>query len=358
MPGAFRVTRGASQPDHLAKAAAQLDMPALALCDRDGFYGAPRFFTAAREQKIRAIVGAELTFEDGSVLPVLVENRVGYQNLCHLLTRAHLRSEKGNARVTWGELPEFVEGLVALTGDHEGPLVAAVSDRRSQNGVHTAPLQIIEKLVRVFGHKNVFIEIQRHRLRKQRRVNDALIELAGQTNLPLLATNGVAYATSDRRQVLDVFTCIRNHTHLDAAGKLLAQNSERFLKSDAEMRELFRDLPEAVNNTSRLAERLQFTLEDLGYEFPKYPVGPDETMDGVLRAQTFAGARQRYGGELPEDPQANRERVNTHYETRFRGLLPDRRGPREVLPRAQHHGPRPRQRGEQFGLLLSRHHGR
>ena len=301
---AFSFLRGASEPKQLAKVAAQLDMPAIALCDRDGFYGAPRFFTTAGEQKIRAIVGTELTFEDGSVLPVLAENRLGYQNLCHLLTRAHLRSEKGNARVTWEELPEFADGLVALTGDHEGPLVAAVCDRCPQNGAHRSPLQIIEKLVRVFGRKNVFVEIQRHHLREQQRVSSALIELAAQINLPLLATNGVAYATPVSRQVLDVFTCIREHTHLDAAGKLLAQNSERFLKSDAQMRELFRDLPEAVNNTSRLAERLQFTLADLGYEFPRFPVGPGETMESVLREQTYAGARQRYAGNIPEKVRA------------------------------------------------------
>src|SRR6185503_10234011 len=95
------------------------------------FYGAPRFFTAAREQKIRAIVGAELTFEDETVLPVLVENRTGYQNLCHLLTRAHLRSEKGNAKVMWEELSEFAEGLVALTGDHEGLLAKAIRSGRN-----------------------------------------------------------------------------------------------------------------------------------------------------------------------------------------------------------------------------------
>ncbi len=325
---AFSFLRGGSQPDQLAKVAAQLDMPAIGLCDRDGFYGAPRFFTAAREQKIRAIVGTELTFEDQTVLPVLVENRIGYQNLCRLLTRAHLRAEKGNARVTWDELPEFAEGLAALTGDHKGALAKVVGqasrlsltskpsvpingsprsvpaqasngfedgDRRDACPTPEAPQQIIEKLLRIFGRKNVFVEIQRHHLREQQRVNSALVELAAQFNLPLLATNGVAYATPASRQVLDVFTCIRNHTHLDAAGKLLAQNSERFLKSDAQMRELFRDLPEAVDNTSRLAERLQFTLEDLGYEFPRYPVGPGETMDGVLREQTFAGARQRYG---------------------------------------------------------------
>src|ERR1051325_10063640 len=107
-------------------------MPAIALCDRDGVYGAPRFFGRAREAGIRPIVGAELTMEDQTVLPVLVKSRTGYQNLCQLLTRAHLRSEKGKASVRWNELPEFAEGLVALTGDEEGPLIQEVRSEKCE----------------------------------------------------------------------------------------------------------------------------------------------------------------------------------------------------------------------------------
>ena len=89
-------------------------------------------------------------------------------------------------------------------------------------------------------------------------------------------------------------------THLDAAGKLLEQNAERHLKSAARMHELFRDLPEAIANTVRLAERLDFTLENLGYEFPSYPIPPGHTMDSFLREQAFAGARNRYSEKIPE----------------------------------------------------------
>src|SRR5437588_364600 len=119
---AFSFLRGASLPEQLIERAAQLEMPALALCDRDGVYGAPRLFSRAKDTGVRPIVGAELTMEDQTVLPVLVESRRGYQNLCQLLTRAHLRTEKGKAAVCWDELTDFAEGLVALTGDEEGPL--------------------------------------------------------------------------------------------------------------------------------------------------------------------------------------------------------------------------------------------
>ncbi len=303
---AFSFLRGASTPERLAEKAGALGLPAVALCDRDGVYGAARLFGRANEAGIKAIVGAELTMEDQTVLPVLVESRKGYQNLCQLLTRAHLRSEKGKARVRWDELPEFAEGLIALTGDEDGPLVralhggqvfqpAASGDIPVARRTGMSAQRVMESLLHIFSRDRVFIEIQRHRLRGEERINQVLIDLASEHCLPLLATNGVLYASELERPILDVFTCIRQHTHLDAAGTLLARNSERCLKTAAQMMELFRDCPKAIENTVRLAERLEFTLENLGYEFPAYAVPAGNSMDSFLREQAFAGARKRYG---------------------------------------------------------------
>src|SRR6266480_4205638 len=113
---AFSFLRGGSFPEQLAEVAVELDMPAMALLDRNGVYGAQRFSVAAREHNVRPIIGCELSMEDGAVLPVLVENRTGYKNLCELLTQAHLRSEKGGCAVQWSELPEFAKGLVVFLG--------------------------------------------------------------------------------------------------------------------------------------------------------------------------------------------------------------------------------------------------
>src|SRR5437763_13550156 len=113
---AFSFLRGGSFPEQLAEVAAELEMPALALLDRNGVYGAQRFSVAAREHRVRPIIGAELSMEDDSVLPVLVENRTGYKNLCELLTQAHLRSEKGKCAVHWDELAQFAGGLVVFLG--------------------------------------------------------------------------------------------------------------------------------------------------------------------------------------------------------------------------------------------------
>ena len=253
-------------------------MPAMALLDRNGVYGAQRFSVTAREHNVRPIIGCELSMEDGTILPVLVANRTGYKNLCQLLTQAHLRSEKGKCAIQWNELPQFAEGLVALLGS----ACATQPEDRAQFLIHT------------LGRENVFVEIQRHFLRGEKRINQQLVDLAAHYRLPILATNGVQHARPRGREVLDVFTCIREHTHLDAAGKLLTRNSERHLKGDAEMRELFRDLREAIENTSRLAERLTFSLENIGYEFPSFPVPAGHDMDSFLRTIVWFGAQQRY----------------------------------------------------------------
>src|SRR5258705_9017636 len=292
---AFSFLRGGSFPEQLAETAAEMGMLAMALLDRNGVYGAQRFSVAAREHKVRPIVGCELLIDDGSVLPVLVENRTGYKNLCELLTQAHLRSEKGKCAVQWNELSQFAKGLVALFGlgstgcqpVTSGSLPDVASPSQSAE-------DRVQFLIDKFGRENVFVEIQRHFIRGEDRINRELIDVARANRLPLLATNGVKYAKPYGREVLDVFTCIREHTHLDAAGKLLTQNAERYLKSDRQMRAIFADLPETIENTARLAERLMFSLENLGYEFPEYPVPAGHTMNSFLRTIVWFGAQQRY----------------------------------------------------------------
>jgi len=309
---AFSFLRGASFPEQLAETAAALEMPAMALLDRNGVYGAQRFSVAAGEQNVRPIVGAELSMEDGLVLPVLVQNRTGYNNLCELLTQAHLRSQKGACLVQWSELPQYADGLVALLGSARasravsGALAgksisldcafgeAPNAAREGACAPRNSAGDRAQFLIDVFGRDDVFIEIQRHFLREEDRINRQLCDLAEHFRLLIVATNGVQYARPNGRQTLDVFTCIREHTHLDAAGKLLSRNAERHLKSDAEMRALFRDRPEAIENTGRVAERLEFSLENIGYEFPAFSVPAGHDMNSFLRTITLFGAQQRY----------------------------------------------------------------
>jgi error-prone DNA polymerase len=187
------------------------------------------------------------------------------------------------------DLHEYSAGLICITGGDEGPLAYALERGEAAEARH-----VLEQLIAIYGRSSVYVELQRHFNRAQEARNQAAIALARSLQLPLLATQGAQYARPEERQILDVFTCIRNHCSLETAGRLLARNSERYIKTPQEMLRLFADLPEATANTVELSSRLEFTLKDLGYEFPRYPVSEGETMDSLLRSRATEGARDRY----------------------------------------------------------------
>ena len=319
---AFSFLEGASLPEDIIGEAARLEIPAIALLDRDGVYGAPRFHMAAKKAGVRAHVGAEISVAElgnqagiPSWMPnkcspkpvrlaLLAENRTGYQNLCRLITRYKLREKKkGTGAATLAEIDEFAEGLVCLTGGEEGILAASLA----RGGCEEA-LRNQEKLAGIFGRRNVYIELQRHFDPMEEQRNQAAVRVAESLHLPLLATNGVRYAHAVDREILDVFTCIRNHCELESAGRLLERNNERHLRPAREIAELFRDLPQAISNSMELSGRLQFTLADLGYEFPRYPVPAGETMDSFLRKRTEEGFRARYAQKNDEELYVRAER--------------------------------------------------
>jgi len=287
---AFSFLEGASLPEELATVCAEYGMHSMALLDRDGVYGAPRFYLAADKINIRAHIGAEVTSAAGWRYPLLVESREGYQNLCRLITKMKLRAPKGKGDVSGAEVSECSGGLICLTGGEEGPLAHALEQGGMESGK-----ECVQQLCEQFGKQNVYVELQRHFLREEEARNHAAIEIAEKVGLPLLATNGVRHAVPQRREVLDVFTCIRHHRTLATAGGLLARNSELHMKTPAEMAQLFSDLPEAIANTDALSSRLQFTLKDLGYRFPKYPVPDGKPEIHFLRQRAQEGMLWRYG---------------------------------------------------------------
>ena len=296
---AFSFLDGASLPEALVARAAALDYPALALLDRDGVYGAPRFYKAAQAAGIKPIVGCELTISKGWEgahgaerdapalagfwrLPVLVETQQGYRNLCRLLTRRKLEAPKGEAALTLEDLEEHAQGLVVLAGR-----AALMGHRYGVGG-------LLDRLLGIFGRSQVFVELQRHLTRDEAVDNQALIALADAYRVPLVATNGVRFAAPEDRPLYDVLSCLRHKTTLAQAGRRLGRNAERYLKSPAAMRRLFRDQPKALTTAGELAERLSYTMADLGYRFPTYPVPTGDTMIAFLRAITEVGARERY----------------------------------------------------------------
>lgn len=312
---AFSFLQAVSQPEHLIKRAAELEMPAMALLDHNGVYGSVRFHTSGQRNGVRAHVGAEIAVSsfgsrltspawlphqhrsEPTRLPLLCESRAGYQNLCQLITHFKIREkEKAAGAATWGDLEQYASGLICLTGGDEGPLAAALA-----NGGEEAGRETVERLVRIFGRENVYVEVQRHYEREEEWRNQAAIRIARSLKLPVLATNGVRYATKYDREVLDLFTAIRHHVELDHAGRLLALNSQRHLRPAHEMARIFRDVADAVENTIELSSRLQFELSDLGYEFPRYHVPDGETMDSFLRKRVAEGVLRRYSPKNDRD---------------------------------------------------------
>jgi error-prone DNA polymerase len=293
---AFSFLAGASQPEALIERAAKIGMPAIALADRNGLYGAARFHTAAKQLQVRAHIGAEIAVSgignrltppawvphqyppEPPRVALLCASQTGYQNLCQLITRMKMReTSKAEGAATFDDLEEFAPGLICLTGGEEGPLSAALE----QNG-HAHP--ILDRLDSIYGRGHLYVEIQRHQRREEESRNQALLNLAARFRLPIIATNGVRHAEPKDRELLDVLTTIRHHTSLD----------KRFLRAPEEMEALFRDVPDATANTRIVSERLEFTLDDLGYQFPHYPVPAGESMDSFLEKRVAEGVRKRY----------------------------------------------------------------
>jgi error-prone DNA polymerase len=229
---AFSFLEGASMPEFLIQQAAEFEMPAMALMDRNGVYGAPRFHMEGVKYGVRAHIGAEIAVADiggrlrpasylphsypiePARLPLLAESRTGYKNLCRLTTHFKMREPtKSEGVALIDDVEQHCEGLVCLTGGSEGPLASALS-----YGGYDAALKAVERLVGIFGPRNVYVELQRHLDREEEHRNRAAIRIARTLNLAILATGGVSYATPYEREILDVFTCIRHKKSLDTAG--------------------------------------------------------------------------------------------------------------------------------------------
>lgn len=283
---AFSFLEGASLPEDLASRCSELDQPAIAITDAHGVYGAPRFHLAASKLGVKPLIGAEVLSNRGYRYTLLVQNQTGYQNLCRLITCTKLRGlEPGKPENPFAldeEFERYASGLICLTGGDEGPFGKRV-ERAS-----------LEKVMRLFGRENVYVEVQRQYRRRQETRNQTLIELARSLKLPIVATNGANHSDSACRPLQDVLTCLRHKTTLAKAGRIVSYNCERHLKTSHEMRRLFHDFPEAIDQTVEIANRVQFTLCDLGYQFPRYPVPPGETEGSYLRQLTGIGARGRY----------------------------------------------------------------
>lgn len=288
---AFSFLASGSLPETIAENAARLGIPAVGLLDRDSVSGAVRFHFAARETGIKPIIGAEITMEDGSLLPLIPIDLSGYRNLCRLITTVKLRSPKGEHFATRRDIEDYSQGIICLTGGRDGFIHKSIS--RGDG------LKDLAWLNYVFEDR-LYVELQRHYLRAEEDVNQNLLGFAHKLHLPIIASNGAYYADKNDRELYDVFTCVKNHTTIYQAGKLLSANAERYLKDEKAMLRIFEEMPEAIKRTQEIADRIVFSMDDVGYTFPDYPVPVGVTPDSLLRSLSEKGAIERYGELTPK----------------------------------------------------------
>ncbi len=303
----FSFLRGASHPEELVERAHELGLSAVALCDRDGLYGAPRAFVRGRELGQRVIVGAELTFPVAGASPgappdanppvvaLLALDHAGYSNLCRLLTRAHAELPKGEAASdpTW-------------LGDHAAGLFAVVPAPQAPGGGDTPGPALLAAVRDAFGERAA-LGIHRHLDGADAARAELVTGWAARYGLPVVASSRPLGHVRARQRLADVLACIRHGTTLDRAGTRLRGNAEAVLRSPLGMRRLFRDHPEWVAQSGAIAEKLQFSLAELRYEFP-CTLAPGQTADERLRELTLEGAARRYPLGVPPAVGAQLER--------------------------------------------------
>src|SRR5437660_28008 len=288
----YSFLEGASHPEELVARARDLEMPALAITDRNGFYGAVKFFGAAQRAGIQPIVGTELTIDDGTTTPkdrvdydrwgdrllLLVEDKLGYTSLCRLISMAQMPNAKGMARLAPDKLAGLSNHLIALVAD---------------------PKERLPFYQEVFGRDRVFIELHDHLAPDDRSRNQALLDLAERHGALLVITNEVFYATPDRHRLHDGLTAIRHRTTLDEAQRYLHPNAEHYLKSGTELRQVFGRYPrqvadEGMAHAAEIAQRCRFRFSLVGARFPGFPVPAGETPFSIPYRLCQAAVRQKY----------------------------------------------------------------
>jgi error-prone DNA polymerase len=288
----YSFKEGASHVDELLDRARELGYPALALTDHDNLCGAMPFARYAGSVGIQPITGVEVTLTGGSHLTLLAETREGYANLCRLLTCSYMEGERREPRLDPQHLAERSQGVILLTGCPRGE-----TSRLLGEGRHAEAEAVLREYLDWFGSDNVFVELQRNLIKGEAARNRGLIQLSRKLGVGLVATNNVHYHVRERHRLQSALVAIKHNQSLDEAAPHLRTNSQYYLKSPRQMQGLFRQYPEAIANTLKIAGRCTFDLtRDLGYRFPDYPVPAGHTPQSYLEELCYRAAQRRYGG--------------------------------------------------------------
>src|SRR5258705_11265521 len=292
----FSFLRGGSDPRAYVQQASRLGIPAIGIADHNTLAGVVRAYKELDNPELRyrpkLLIGARLVFMDGTPdILVYPSDRAAYGRLCQLLTRGKrgddiTRIEKGECHLRFDDLLEFCEGqLLVLTLPHRFEAASAQ--------------KILERL-KTSSADGVWLAASLLYRGDDKRRLARLHRLALAAKVPLLATNEVLYHHPARRRLQDVLTCIREKTTIDAIGRRLEANADRYLKPPQEMARLFRDLPEAIAETMRFAGRIDFSLDQLKYQYPDEPVPPGKTAQRHLEDLTCAGVNQYFSNKIDD----------------------------------------------------------
>ncbi len=317
----FSMLDGAARLDELVAKAAADGMPALGITDHGNMYGILDFYRECNRQGIKPVLGIEAYMahdtrherparrgrvddsggdtEGGKKLyyhlTLLAENDLGYRNLIQLSSLAFLEGYYYKPRMDWELLERYSGGLIATTGCLGGHVLQALL-----NGDERAAIERAGRLQDIFGKDNLFVELQDHGLQAQRDTNPKLIEIARRIGAPLIATNDSHYTQRHDHEAHDALLCVQTGALMSDPKRFKFEGNEHYLKTSAEMRHLFRDYPEACDNTLWVAERAAVTIEFGKPQLPDFPIPPGFADDGsYLEHLTWNGARERWGDELP-----------------------------------------------------------
>ena len=283
----YSFLHGASHPGEMIEQAAALGHAAIGIADRNSLAGVVRAYEAWSKLKDRPklLVGARLVFRDGTPdILAYPQDRAAYGRLCQLLSMGKHRAPKGECFLDRKDLLEKRAGLLLILIPPDDP-------------------ENINSVLAALG-RDTWLAASMLYTGEDRRRLKTLQRVARQARVPLIAINDVLYHHPDRRELQDVVTCIREHVTLDEAGTRLQPNAERHLKHPAEMIRLFRNCPEAIGETLRLAARMDFTLDELKYNYPHEPVPPGKSAIKHLRDLAWRGAHRRYPGGVPSEVHA------------------------------------------------------
>jgi error-prone DNA polymerase len=293
----FSMKDGAHSPEDLAGRAAALGMPVVALTDRDGLYGAPRFVAACRDFGVKPILGATLTVRtvrrDHRVV-LLARDARGYANLCRLITTAHMTGERSDPALTTGQVCERAGGMVCLLGPDSEPV------RLAADGRMEAATRALGPWRETFGPgDDLFLELVDHLDEARPPALVRAVQLAEQTGLPTVGTNAVRYLVPEDAFLADVLECMREIVPL-AEHHVSRRNAEGYLKPAGEMREVFARLPEACHRTMEIAERCEFDLGVGTVHFPEFPTPRGRSAGSVLAERCWRGLQDRGMRSTPE----------------------------------------------------------